>query len=59
MAKPAMKNLSTYVTYEDFLAFEKAAKEFEERAPLKRSRKGNYPLLIRLLFLLVQGLQRL
>ncbi|AEH61284.1 integrase family protein [Methanosalsum zhilinae DSM 4017] len=50
MAKPAMKNLSTYVTYEDFLAFEKAAKEFEERAPLKRSRKGNYPLLIRLLF---------
>lgn len=45
-----MKNLSQYITYEVFLEMEKAAKEFEERASLKKVRKGSYSLLIRLLF---------
>ena len=45
-----MKNLSAYVTYEDFLKFEKAAIEFENSMRLKRARRGYYSLLIRLMF---------
>lgn len=45
-----MKNLSAYVKYEDFLKLEKAAKEYENIAVLKRARKGDYSLFIRLLF---------
>lgn len=50
MVSGAMKNLSSYVTYEDFLKIEKAAKEYENTAVLKGARKGDYSLLIRLLF---------
>ncbi|MCD4821791.1 MAG: site-specific integrase [Methanococcoides sp.] len=50
MAKEAMKNLSAYVTYEDFLKLEKAAKEYEESTVLKKARAGEYSLLIRILF---------
>jgi integrase/recombinase XerD len=50
MTKEAMKNLSTYVTYQDFLKLEQAAKEYENAAILKRARKGEYSLFIRLLF---------
>lgn len=45
-----MRNLSQYVTYEDFLQMEKAAKHFDENARLKSVRRGSYSLLIRLLF---------
>lgn len=45
-----MKNLSTYVTYEDFINMESVAKEYENTAILKRARHGDYSLLIRLLF---------
>lgn len=50
MPSVPIKNLSQYITYEVFLEMEKAAKDFEERAPLKKVRKGSYSLLIRLLF---------
>ncbi|MEZ5333761.1 MAG: site-specific integrase [Methanolobus sp.] len=50
MPASPMKNLSEYVTYEDFLKMEKAAMEFDETARLKSVRKGSYHLLIRLLF---------
>ncbi len=50
MVSNAMKNLSAYVTYEDFLKLEQAAKEYEGDAVLKRARKGEYSLFIRLLF---------
>ncbi len=50
MASEAIKNLSAYVTYEDFLKLEQAAKDYENSAVLKRARKGEYSLFIRLLF---------
>ncbi len=50
MVSEAIKNLSAYVTYEDFLKFEQAAKDYESIAVLKRARKGEYSLFIRLLF---------
>jgi len=45
-----MKNLSAYVKYEDFLRIEGTAKLYEDSAVRKRARKGDYPLLVRLLF---------
>ncbi len=50
MSHEAMKNLSSYVTYKDFLKMEAIAKDFEENAVLKKGRRGDYSLLIRLLF---------
>jgi hypothetical protein len=50
MASEAMKNLSAYVTYPDFSKLEQAAKAYENIAILKRARKGDYSLFIRLLF---------
>ncbi len=50
MASQAMKNLSTYVKYDDFLKLEYAAKEYENIAVLKSAKKGDYSLFIRLLF---------
>ncbi len=50
MVSDAMKNLSAYVTYKDFLKLEQTAKEYENIAVLKRARKGSYSLFIRLLF---------
>jgi integrase len=45
-----MKNLSTYVKYEDFIKLEEAAKQYEDYAVRKKARKGDYSLFIRLLF---------
>ncbi len=50
MVSEAMKNLSAYVTYQDFLKLEQAAKEYENIAVLKHAKKGDYSLFIRLLF---------
>lgn len=50
LVSDAMKNLSTYVKYEDFIKFEEAAKEYDDYAVRKRARMGDYPLFIRLLF---------
>ncbi len=50
MVSEAIKNLSAYVTYEDFLKLEQAAKDYENGTILKRARKGEYSLFIRLLF---------
>ncbi|AFV24594.1 integrase family protein [Methanolobus psychrophilus R15] len=50
MVSDAMKNLSAYVKYEDFLEFENAAREYEDYAVRKKARDGEYSLLIRLLF---------
>ncbi|HWQ96057.1 MAG TPA: site-specific integrase [Candidatus Methylomirabilis sp.] len=50
MVSEAMKNLSAYVTYQDFLKLEETAKEYENNAVLKHAKKGDYSLFIRLLF---------
>lgn len=50
MVKETMKNLSAYVSYEDFVNVELIAKKYENTAILKKSRHGDYSLLIRLLF---------
>ncbi|WP_407357209.1 tyrosine-type recombinase/integrase [Methanolobus sp. WCC5] len=50
MVSEAMKDLSTFVRYEDFILLESAAKDYERCAIRKRSRLGDYSLLIRLLF---------
>ncbi|WP_292468862.1 site-specific integrase [Methanolobus sp.] len=50
MVSEAMKNLSTFVSYEDFLKLEKTAKEYEVRAIRKKARKGEYSLFVRMLF---------
>jgi hypothetical protein len=50
MASEAMKNLSAYITYEDFLKLEQAAKQYENAAVLKHAKNGDYSLFIRLLF---------
>jgi len=50
MVKEAMKNLSAYIKYEDFLTLEQAAKEYENIAILKGANKGDYSLFIRMLF---------
>jgi len=50
MVAEAIKNLCVYVKYEDFLRLEQAAKDYESSTVLKRARKGEYSLFIRLLF---------
>jgi integrase/recombinase XerD len=50
MVKEAMKNLSAFVSYENFLRLEEVAKEYEEYAIRKKARMGEYSLLVRLLF---------
>lgn len=50
MAHEAIKNLSAYVKYEDFLDLEQLAKDLEEDCVLKKAREGDYSLLVRLLF---------
>lgn len=50
MTASAMKNLSAYVTYQDYRKLEQSAKEYENIAIMKSAKKGDYSLLIRLLF---------
>ncbi|WP_305064823.1 hypothetical protein [Methanococcoides sp.] len=54
MPSSPMKNLSEYVTYENYLKMDKAAKDFDNDARLKKVKRGSYLLLIRILFFMVQ-----